>query len=140
MFILKDMYMSMLTFFFESFPTLLFEILFWKMTAVHFTAFVLYAVCVYISCAYNIYKYSIAVNSSISLQCSQEQEKIQWKFQENLLFIGGFLLEDDFSKSLSLLQNSSLYIYPITLLHIGKYECFKNKETMSTFIIDVEGL
>lgn len=116
------------------------EILFWKMTAAHSTVFVLYAVCVYSLCAQNVHRYSIAVNDSISLHCSQEQKEVQWKFQENLLFIGGFLLRDEFSKSLSLAQNNALYIYPITLLHIGKYECFKTKETISTFFIDVEGL
>lgn len=112
------------------------------MTAVckHIDVFIFYAFCVYFISAEKIYRYSVPVNDSIFLPCCQELNQIQWQFQEDMLFLGGFLMRDDFSTSLSLQRNGSLYIYPISLLHIGKYECIKNEEKISTYFIDVEGL
>lgn len=112
------------------------------MTAVckHIDVFIFYVFCVYFISAEQIYRYSVPVNDSIFLPCCQELNQIQWQFQEDMLFLGGFLMLDDFSTSLSLQRNGSLYIYLISLLHIGKYECIKNEEKLSTYFIDVEGL
>lgn len=105
-----------------------------------FDALVIHLLCVYCFSAKHIHNYSVPVNGSILLQCCENKNQILWEFQEDLLFIAGFMIREDFSTNLFLLQNSSLNINPISLHHIGKYECFKEEVSMSTFFIDVEGV
>lgn len=104
------------------------------------TVFIFYVFCEYSLSTENVYSYTLPIYESVLLQCGQMQNQIEWKFQGDLLFMGGFLLRDDLLSSVSLLQNNSLHIFPISLLHIGKYECITNKGNTSTYILDVEGL
>lgn len=92
--------------------------------------------------ANNVNKMSLSYKKSFLLEGCQamEQDKIEWKFQETLLFTEGFLVRDEFSANLFLLRNSSLYINPVSLIHIGKYDCVRNYQTVSTYFVDVEGL
>ncbi|PIK38197.1 hypothetical protein BSL78_24964 [Apostichopus japonicus] len=87
-----------------------------------------------------VLNYRKAVNGSVLLNVcyTEESNTIHWKFQENFLIIEGHLLRSELSESLHLLQNKSLYIQPISLLNVGKYECIKNHETLLTYFLDVE--
>ncbi|PIK47978.1 hypothetical protein BSL78_15186 [Apostichopus japonicus] len=87
-----------------------------------------------------VFNYRKAVNGSVLLNVcrTEEDDTIHWKFQENFLIIEGHLLRSELNESLHLLQNKSLYIQPISLLNIGKYECIKNHETLLTYFLDVE--
>lgn len=86
--------------------------------------------------------YSISANDSVLLPgCpSKDKEQTYWNFQENVLFMDGFLVRSNFSSSVTLLSNNSLYFNSISLLDVGKYECIKNHQSLSTYFIEVEGL
>ncbi|XP_071852239.1 uncharacterized protein [Apostichopus japonicus] len=87
-----------------------------------------------------VFNYRKAVNGSVLLNvCHNETDhKIGWKFQDKFLTFEGLLVRNPLSESLHLLHNKSLYIQPISLLNIGKYECTKNRETLLTYFLDVE--
>ncbi|XP_071852265.1 uncharacterized protein [Apostichopus japonicus] len=88
----------------------------------------------------SVYTYRTAVNGSVLLNVchTEEDDTIYWKFQEDFLIVEGLLVRRELNESLHLLQNMSVYIQPISLLNIGKYECINNYETLSTYFLDVE--
>ncbi|XP_071852256.1 uncharacterized protein [Apostichopus japonicus] len=87
-----------------------------------------------------VLNYRKAVNGSVLLNACHtwENNSLDWKFQNALLFFEHLLLRPEFNESLHLFQNKSLFIQPISLLNIGKYECIKNHETLQTYFLDVE--
>ncbi|PIK40545.1 putative tyrosine kinase receptor Cad96Ca [Apostichopus japonicus] len=87
-----------------------------------------------------VLNYRKAVNGSVLLNACHtwENNSIDWKFQNALLFFEDLLLRPEFKESLELNLNKSLYIQPISLLNIGKYECIKNHKTLLTYFLDVE--
>lgn len=86
--------------------------------------------------------YITTINESLQLEgCKKgDEDKIEWKFQDTLLFADGFLVRLNLSSTVFLQRNSSVYIHPISLVHIGKYECLNNARTLSTYFVEVEGM
>ncbi|XP_071852249.1 uncharacterized protein [Apostichopus japonicus] len=88
----------------------------------------------------SVYTYQTVVNGSLVLNGCQtdKDDTINWKFQGRLFFFAGNLLQTNLTNSLHMLTNNSVYIKPISLLNIGKYECIKNQKTLSTYFVDIE--
>ncbi|XP_071852438.1 uncharacterized protein [Apostichopus japonicus] len=109
------------------------------------TIYVFFQVFLILNMAYSVIPASVleyrkAFNGSVLFNvCHNEIDNtIDWKFQDRVLTFDGLLVRSPLSESLHLLQNRSLYIQPISLLNIGKYECIKNGETLLTYSLDVE--
>lgn len=71
--------------------------------------------------------------------CYEKGSKLEWTFDNSLLFVENTLLESTLH-DVKLLQNGSVVIDVISLNHAGNYTCIRDSTSILSHNLHVEGL
>lgn len=78
---------------------------------------------------------------SVFIKCDDFSRGVgNWMHDDTVLYVAQILVNDQFEDSLTLFENYSLLINPVSISHEGIYRCIRGTRKIVEYLIDIKGL
>lgn len=78
---------------------------------------------------------------SVFIKCDNYSRGVgNWMHDDTVLYVAQILVNDRYEDSLTLFENYSLLIDPVSIFHGGIYQCMRGTRKIVEYLIDIKGL